>query len=233
MKTLKEIKQFDTITLSEKFEDITKIMFEDFHNGITPNIYFPLEEGVIKVTSERKEETQVLYFYFTRIQKNIFRIECSIYLRKDFQYHNTVDFTMDLDNDTSFNVLWKNEKLNQSDILESYSKSLYCVLGYIIKVKDNPVTKIKKAKKTKTAKDNPISEHRKDVKTKRTVTLGERVIYEINTTDEGIKHFRKYTRRTESWSVIGHYRHYKNGKTVYIEPCIKGQGKRVKKEYKI
>lgn len=35
---------------------------------------------------------------------------------------------------------------------------------------------------------------------------------------------RDYVRHTESWEVRGHYRHYKTGKTVYIEPYIKGKG---------
>lgn len=40
-------------------------------------------------------------------------------------------------------------------------------------------------------------------------------------------------RVTISWSVRGHIRHYKNGKTVYIKPFEKGQGRKIKKSYEI
>lgn len=35
---------------------------------------------------------------------------------------------------------------------------------------------------------------------------------------------RDYHRHCEAWGVRGHYRHYKNGKVVYIKPHIKGSG---------
>lgn len=44
---------------------------------------------------------------------------------------------------------------------------------------------------------------------------------------------RKRQRLTEAWSVRGHYRHYKSGKTVYIKPYMKGNGKTIPKEYKL
>jgi hypothetical protein len=43
---------------------------------------------------------------------------------------------------------------------------------------------------------------------------------------------RKYERHTESWGVRGHYRNYKNGKTVWVRPYVKGElNKRNDKEY--
>lgn len=35
---------------------------------------------------------------------------------------------------------------------------------------------------------------------------------------------RPYTRHTAAWEVRGHYRHYKNGKVVFIKPHTKGHG---------
>lgn len=35
---------------------------------------------------------------------------------------------------------------------------------------------------------------------------------------------RKYNRHCEKWGVRGHYRHYKNGKVVFIKPYSKGKG---------
>lgn len=43
---------------------------------------------------------------------------------------------------------------------------------------------------------------------------------------------RKYERHAESWGVRGHYRTYKNGKTVWVRPYVKGEpSKRDDKEY--
>lgn len=42
---------------------------------------------------------------------------------------------------------------------------------------------------------------------------------------------RNYTRHIESWGVRGHYRHYKNGKVVYIKPHFKGKGRVKVTEY--
>ncbi len=43
---------------------------------------------------------------------------------------------------------------------------------------------------------------------------------------------RKFQRYTESWNVRGHYRHYRSGKTVYIESYTKGAGKTPSKPVK-
>ena len=42
---------------------------------------------------------------------------------------------------------------------------------------------------------------------------------------------RKIHRVTQSWSVRGHYRHYRSGKCIYVAPYIKGKGKKMPKNY--
>ncbi len=46
---------------------------------------------------------------------------------------------------------------------------------------------------------------------------------------------KKRQKLTESWTVRGHYRHYKSGKTVYVNPYTKGSknGKTTPREYKV
>lgn len=44
---------------------------------------------------------------------------------------------------------------------------------------------------------------------------------------------REYTRKTEAWPVRGHYRHYKNGKKVWIKPTVKGKGETSGNTYKL
>lgn len=42
-----------------------------------------------------------------------------------------------------------------------------------------------------------------------------------------------YQRKTESWGVRGHYRHYKSGKTIFIEAFQKGKGKKHNQTYSL
>lgn len=44
---------------------------------------------------------------------------------------------------------------------------------------------------------------------------------------------RKVTRIMECWSVRGHFRHYKNGKVVYVHPYEKGNGRKTPKKYNV
>lgn len=46
---------------------------------------------------------------------------------------------------------------------------------------------------------------------------------------------KKRQKLTESWTFRGHYRHYKSGKIVYVNPYTKGSkdGKSIPKEYKV
>lgn len=64
---------------------------------------------------------------------------------------------------------------------------------------------------------------KKKRKTKRVAKLG-RIVYQINVPSvESIK--REYKRRSESWTVRGHWRNYKNGKKVWIRPHVRGEKK--------
>lgn len=68
-------------------------------------------------------------------------------------------------------------------------------------------------------------------------------VSKANLSDEEIRAFndrlvrklnsKKRQRLTETWNVRGHYRHYKNGKKVYINPYTKGKkdGKTSRKSY--
>lgn len=57
----------------------------------------------------------------------------------------------------------------------------------------------------------------------------------ISSNEKLTRKLRSKTRQrlTEAWCVRGHYRHYKSGKTIYVNPYVKGHGKRVPKEYKL
>lgn len=56
----------------------------------------------------------------------------------------------------------------------------------------------------------------------RTIILSPGITYSIQP-DSSIP--KAFTRRCEAWGVRGHYRHYKDGKIVYIRPYQKGSGR--------
>ncbi len=64
----------------------------------------------------------------------------------------------------------------------------------------------------------------------RKIVMKSGVIYSRTYDNEDV---RPYTRHIEAWEVKGHYRHYKNGKTVYIKPYQKGEGEINEKKYVI
>lgn len=43
----------------------------------------------------------------------------------------------------------------------------------------------------------------------------------------------KHHIKQERWDVKGHFRHYKNGKVVYVKPYEKGKGRKKEREYKL
>lgn len=59
---------------------------------------------------------------------------------------------------------------------------------------------------------------------------GIRIVVSKKTNDDDV---RNYVRRTECWGVRGHYRHYKNGKTIFINSYSKGKGKTKQTNYVI
>ena len=77
-------------------------------------------------------------------------------------------------------------------------------------------------KKTKATKTEKVEVLNKD-----------KVMYIINGSESNIKSFRGYTRKTDSWNVIGHWRHYKSGLVKWIEGYKKGNGKAKPKHYKV
>ena len=59
------------------------------------------------------------------------------------------------------------------------------------------------------------------------VHLNKDVIYRYKPSER----HRDFVRHCEAWSVRGHYRNYKSGKTIFIQPYIKGKGRLNNKVY--
>ena len=81
-------------------------------------------------------------------------------------------------------------------------------------------------KKTSASKSSTPTEPRKSV-ARTTIINGLRIVSDAEPVHKKLKS-KKIQRVTDCWGVRGHYRHYKNGKTVYIEPYKKGKGRNEK-----
>lgn len=84
--------------------------------------------------------------------------------------------------------------------------------------------------KSQTKTTKPV----KPTKTQKVEVLnGDKVMYVISGKEDVIKGFRVYNRKTDSWNVIGHWRHYKSGLKKWIEGYKKGKGVAKAKHYKV
>lgn len=88
--------------------------------------------------------------------------------------------------------------------------------------------KIIKLSSDKSRMANKVEKSSKDSNSDRKIIMKSGIVYTHTYED-----VRSYTRHIESWDVKGHYRHYKNGKTVYIKPYQKGEGEINEKKYVI
>jgi hypothetical protein len=76
-----------------------------------------------------------------------------------------------------------------------------------------------------------IKKPRHGKKSKR-VVRAHRVEYNISFPEE-VAEPREFERHVESWTVKGHPRVYKSGKTIFIQPFVKGKGKIESKTYQV
>ena len=200
----------------------------------------------------------VLSYYYFKIkdEEDSFKILVEVYQSSNIMGSHVFvgQFAMKLDLNDSESSSWNSiiplnydgecsgvfkktlDKLRQD--LSSNKQALLKEMGYVISsltyidiVRNNREVVYKKAKgmtfKSSTKKA-------KATKTEKVEVLnGDKVMYVINGSEAHIKGFRTYTRKTDSWNVIGHWRHYKSGLVKWIEGYKKGNGKAKAKHYKV
>lgn len=125
------------------------------------------------------------------------------------------------------------KSLNKEEINKLANASILAVFD-IFQYMTNKKSNIIKKKVTKTMN---IRKKRAKNSNKRTNTVkihSNRYIFEDNLNLTNKPSTRDYDRRTESWSVRGHWRYYKDsGKRVWIDGYTKGRGDIEGKEYRI
>lgn len=234
MKTLRQLKDYDTISLNMSTEECKNNIRELYKNGECNEslpIYLPLEEGVIKSLELTKDGNIINYIYFKDCDGYIFA-EYYFYNRDtyDFGYLMTLKIAEFSDTRDKFELIDYNK--DNKDDLEKRSTIMYGILEtlllYICFTKDNPKTRVAKKRLNKS---NNYNSGNNNVRSRHIVKLGEKVLYEANFSDNSSKKFKKRQRHTESWTVMGFQRRLKSGKTIMVKPHVRGKGKKEKKDY--
>ena len=168
---------------------------EDF-NFIFHNFYFVIQTNLGK------------YFYCCTKSENWVSVENNNFFAR-YQY-STKDFlTYDSDKDNAFKTL-----------------KIYCsLMKYIMrKIGERNILEVEVENKNKTKiKNNTVRENKKHHNNRNITTPIYNLVDKRATTVERLIKKRNGWTISHSFQVRGHYRHYKNGKVVFINPYKKGK----------
>jgi hypothetical protein len=225
MVVIMNLDKLDRILLSD--DDVKRILEWDRENHHKFNsIDFPLTEGLLLVKKYadffQKEITSALYF----------KISSDVIHFRLYEWDSKEELaSFDLDEN-----FYKNQKLSNVKIYfkDSTEDELYMDFKYqfllllaTFQYMNHHEHVVREQKIRKTISKRPKA---KSNSSKNRVVKITSVQYSFDYSNEGAK--RAYQRHTESWKVRGHWRHYKNGKSVWIEPYTKGKGEIEPKTYK-
>lgn len=241
---LKEFKQYSIIEIDEDISEVINYLDKlQKESGIeTLMFYLPLDEFCIKCNERLVDETGAIRdcvdYFIVKQYKSKWNVKAYVNDR-NFQSTkaiNTLIFTITpIPEQKDYKVkILKSGFGSRPDLNKRISDIFIWLLGYICYVKDHPTVNyekqevIKDNKKITNNKVKTISSktNNKDYK----ITLGDKTVV-LHLKPNEIRTFkRKYVRMVESWSVMGHVRHYRNGKTVFIKPYIKGKARNEQEE---
>lgn len=240
-----DIKDFNQYSIIEINEDISEVIgFLDKlqkDKGIENLMfYLPLDEFCIKCNEVMLEENgnirNCVDYFVVKQYKSKWNVKAYV---NDRNYQstkaiNTVVFTVTpIPEKKDYKVkIIKSGFTSREDVNKRISEMFIWLLGYICYLKDNPTVNyekqeiVKDTKKTNSNNKSSNSLNNKNYK----ITLGDKTVM-LHLKPNEIRTFkRKYVRMVESWSVMGHIRHYKNGKTVFIKPYVKGKARNKQEE---
>ena len=245
-----DLKYFEQYSIIEINDDISEVI--DYLDKLQKNMgvenlmfYLPLDEFCIKCNELMVDEIgdirDCVDYFVVKQYKSKWSVKTFVN-DKNFQSTkaiNTLVFTITpIPEKKDYKVkIIKSGFGQKSKINKRISDMFVWLLGYICYVKDHPTVNyekqdiVKDNKKVSTDKKRNTSNNTNTKNYK--ITLGDKTI-KLHLKPNEIKTIkRKYVRMVESWSVMGHIRHYKNGKTVFIKPYIKGKGRNdvSKKDY--
>lgn len=238
--TLRQLKNFDTIEITIK---LSNEILDIYQKEPLSNINFFLNEGVLKCTDP--ELKCINYTYFKVNDKDIITIR-NYFLHK-YKLTHVLHAELDISEMHTTGEI-KQEiietKIEHEKIIYTTIAEFLTTFAYLTRLLENRETVVKETqRRLEIVPDKP--KKKKDKKrnfvNKRVVSLtADRTEYvtittNTNTSNEKIDKLvkKQYKRHVKSWTVRGHIRRYKNGKTVYIKPYVKGKGKKAPKTYKV
>lgn len=248
---------------SKSANEIMEYVESKRNDEIYSDMGFPIREGVLISRVQFDEKIQLfdnalLYYYFKieNIEDKI-RILIETYgqseILGDKVFIGEGAFQVELSSNESFDetkvqpLLYSDRKPSKNYFLiidklrrkkatteGAYLNELAFVLNallYINIVREERDVIYRKAKgitfKSQTKTTKPTKTQKVEV------LNGDKVMYVISGKEDAIKGFRVYNRKTDSWNVIGHWRHYKSGLKKWIEGYKKGKGIAKARHYKI
>ncbi len=102
----------------------------------------------------------------------------------------------------------------QADIITDITTTVYSIMAYMIHYEHDTKRMTKTSRGGKKKKKSHRSRHK--------VKLG-KYKYTPHFPVESKEETREYNRQAESWQVRGHFRTYKSGKKVWIQPQVRGK----------
>lgn len=229
MLTMDKYNKLDKIILTE--EQHSHIMaWDDKHHKDFDSIDFPFTECLIEIPiyvgSFRGQDINQSFtsIYYVRVTDQ------SIFFKQydKMDHKEVLSFSIDesLSDDKQFsNLKTSVSGLNKEELRQQAVYTVLTCFAIFQYINHKPATIIAE-RAARTVKKR--GKHKQGGKTK--IIKVNTVKYTFDLTKEDK---REYTRKTESWPVRGHYRHYKNGNKVWIKPTVKGKGETSGNTYKL
>ena len=231
--TFKDLLNYDVIEFSNKLRDTLIDYSEKLYNtpGEIRQINYSFFEAVVhaenndKVYSYFKIDNNLIYIdYYCLDGKFVFQLCKACYsLNRVTKRLEEESFEL---YDNRLGNHFKEDKNRYSLFRQSSIESariINCLMYYLEEVSFNDKTLITKHKQTFSLDGGQVSKKKKVTK-RNVVTIGE--VKFITKNDDIISTIKnnisKRVYTMYSWNVMGHYRHLKDGRKIWVKPYVKG-----------
>lgn len=216
--------KYDTIKLNK--EDLERLLkWRDNNKNLVRNFNPSLMEGVIEFGGHYKQ-------YF---KDSGYRVEQKVFIGSELKLH------------LLWNKLFKTVEVKLYNPLEGYPqdeaiKDCLTVHASLMAYMEHYRDDSQRVKRKTISNQNNNPKKKKNKKAKSTIKIGKHYNYSINITKEQSEEKaekRKYTKPTGSFNVRGFWRNQRYGKgreqvkRIWIDSYPKGEGKKIKKVYKM
>ena len=234
MKTLQELNGYSKIIFKANTQTIADEVNKkfDFINSNRENLGIPLTECVLQVKNRIKSIPATMYIYYKLTNKCIYLesyLECDNFLGEYmfipfYKGHINLINGKRIDDNITYekkDVIIKEYVKQNKDKFRQLTLKIFadCIsLINIVQLDKQTVYKESKGITYNTSNTKKKKSTNKNIQ----VLNSNNVVYTFKGTIEHSKQLKEYKRHTLGWDVVGHLRHYKNGKVAYVKPYHKG-----------